>query len=517
MHHVFRLLRDSVLSALAVVPLAAQDGISIWGASRYDSGAYALPTAAISAGGYGAVIVRNDGRAFVLGGNLIGDAPALPPATSYTAFVVASSVGFSLRSDGQIVSWGANGGLPAPALPAGTTYVEVSSRGDHAVARRSDGTAVAWGNNWYGQTTLPTPPPGVSVQKVEAGAYVSALLLSNGTIQVVGLAGTAGLTTVPPLPPGVTYTDVWAGEANVIAARSDGDLVAGGAFTLAGGGNALHLARWNGVAWARLGSGLPLEVTALAHTPAGDILAAEAVPPSSARVSRWNGQSWTPLGSAFNGRIHDLVATPSGDAIALGEFTLPVEHIARFDGTAWVAVDAGPDGPAYCALVDPTDEVRVGGAFDRTGNVVAARLGRLVANCPPAETVIGPGCPGGGGQSTLRAAAPAWLGGVLRCEADNVAASSVALVVIGFGPQSVPLATIHPAAGPGCTLLATADAQLLTLPDQGRVRWQLPLPADPGLVALDLYEQVVIAELVGGAVTGLAASNGLRLTMGIFR
>ncbi len=82
--------------------------------------------------------------------------------------------------------------------------------------------------------------------------------------------------------------------------EKNGDLIAAGAFTVAGGVAALRIARWNGVGFAPLGSGLSATANALARDVNGDILVGGqfltaggiALPD---RAARWTGSTWVPL------------------------------------------------------------------------------------------------------------------------------------------------------------------------------------------------------------------------------
>jgi hypothetical protein len=63
------------------------------------------------------------------------------------------------------------------------------------------------------------------------------------------------------------------GDVRALAVLPNGDLVAGGLFTTAGGQPANRIARWNGSAWSPLGSGMNNAVNALAMLPNGDLVA----------------------------------------------------------------------------------------------------------------------------------------------------------------------------------------------------------------------------------------------------
>jgi len=84
----------------------------------------------------------------------------------------------------------------------------------------------------------------------------------------------------------------------------DGDLVAGGRFSMIGGIPANRIARWNGVGWAALGSGMDGEVHAISPLPDGKIAAAGFFTSAGGnivnRIAIWNGFSWQSLGSGMN-------------------------------------------------------------------------------------------------------------------------------------------------------------------------------------------------------------------------
>jgi hypothetical protein len=127
-----------------------------------------------------------------------------------------------------------------------------------------------------------------------------------------------------------------------LAVLPNGDLLAGGKFTVAGEVYANRIARWNGSDWSALGSGLDgsnvLPVNAIVVLPNGEVvvggrfLTAGGV--SASNIARWNGSSWSSLGSGTNGRVRALTIMPNGDLVAGGEFTtaggVPAQFIARW-------------------------------------------------------------------------------------------------------------------------------------------------------------------------------------------
>ncbi len=159
--------------------------------------------------------------------------------------------------------------------------------------------------------------------------------------------------------PGMNNT-VW-----VIDTYTDGDsevLVAGGAFTMAGGEPANHIARWDGQAWEALGDGMggissPV-VHALASFDAGEgaqlyaggaFTTADGEPAN--RIARWTGEAWEPLGEGVDGNVRAMAVFDDGDGPALyvgGLFSNaggePRTGIARWDGEGWSDVGGGVGG-----------------------------------------------------------------------------------------------------------------------------------------------------------------------------
>lgn len=68
-----------------------------------------------------------------------------------------------------------------------------------------------------------------------------------------------------------------------------GEIVIGGDFTKSGSTSLNHVARWTGLDWAPLGSGIDSTVYSLVHRPTGELLA-------GTRIRSWNGSEWTDWG-----------------------------------------------------------------------------------------------------------------------------------------------------------------------------------------------------------------------------
>ncbi|CAN5511727.1 hypothetical protein BH10BAC5_BH10BAC5_16490 [soil metagenome] len=132
----------------------------------------------------------------------------------------------------------------------------------------------------------------------------------------------------------------------------NGELYAGGNFTLAGGNSALNIAKWNGTAWNTVGSGINGEVRSLIVYNSklyagGDFDYAGSV--SANRIARWNGTVWTDVGGGFNTNNGSKVfafTIFNTKLIVGGRFntaggSIPVNNVASWDETSWTAVGNG--------------------------------------------------------------------------------------------------------------------------------------------------------------------------------
>jgi alpha-tubulin suppressor-like RCC1 family protein len=207
--------------------------IIMWGPAGFDTRSRERPCAKIACGNTATAVLRDDGRLFVQGQNVtrLLAVPTLPPGLTYTDVSINTNGGLALRSNGTVVGFGSLSpsiaATPsAPATPPGVRYVEIQYP-DHGIARRDDGVVVAWGANSYGQTILPTLPPGAFVRGIRGAPARSALLLSNGSVALVG-ANDFGQSALPPRPPGVSVVDIAMVRNFTFVLRSDGQIDAVG-------------------------------------------------------------------------------------------------------------------------------------------------------------------------------------------------------------------------------------------------------------------------------------------------
>jgi trimeric autotransporter adhesin len=104
------------------------------------------------------------------------------------------------------------------------------------------------------------------------------------------------------------------------------------------------------------------------------------------RVARWDGVAWDRLGEGVDGTVTSLTVAGT-DLYVGGEFTtaggqVAAEHLARWDGQAWSSVGSvqyvdQPYSVAVRALACDETHLYVGGVFDHIGEVAASSLARM--------------------------------------------------------------------------------------------------------------------------------------------
>jgi hypothetical protein len=162
----------------------------------------------------------------------------------------------------------------------------------------------------------------------------------------------------------------------------NGQLIAGGYFTTAGGASANQIARWDGSNWEALGSGINDRVFAL--TVYNNELIAGGV--FAAGTERWNGSSWQALGGGMGGSYNSVRALTvyNGELIAGGVFTtaggVDASKIARWNGSIWQPLGSGVlvsgSFAGVSALTVYNGELIAGGRFHTAGGVDVNSIAR---------------------------------------------------------------------------------------------------------------------------------------------
>lgn len=210
-------------------------------------------------------------------------------------------------------------------------------------------------------------------------------LVAGGAIAIPGSSTNVNIArwdgaSWTPLGGGIGGTSIGMVEVRAVATLPNGDIVAGGDFTLAGGVPVMHVARWDGIAWHAMGTltapsqGGP-SVNALAVMPNGDLIAGgnfDSIGGTAAtHVARWDGSSWSSIGT-LNGIVVGLSVTPTGALLVGGAFT-QINSVSRLrvalwnGGTSWSGFPSGPSGIVNTATMLPNGNVVAGGSFSFAG------------------------------------------------------------------------------------------------------------------------------------------------------
>ena len=228
------------------------------------------------------------------------------------------------------------------------------------------------------------------------GPQAARLVVAGGFRDAVGIPDVNGVVLFDPT--NNEWTPLSGGTNGVIWALAqlpDGDLVAGGRFSSAGGVAANNVARWDGTSWSSLDAGVVtscsicVPVSAMVVLPNGDLVVGGAFDTAgdieAAHVARWNGNAWSAMGSGFPGQydlgVYALAARPDGDVIAGGALWVPVgtgerNALVRWDGSSWNSVSPGLLYTVHSLTSGPGGAVYAGGNF---ASATVSRFGRVTS------------------------------------------------------------------------------------------------------------------------------------------
>jgi PKD repeat protein len=167
----------------------------------------------------------------------------------------------------------------------------------------------------------------------------------------------------------------------------NGELYAGGYFTLGTGGPGNYIAKWNGTSWVSLNTGgMNDEVFSFAvyngELYAGGWFTVAGGTPAS-YIAKYNGTTWTAVGTGMNnnGYVYAL-GVFNNDLYAGGDFlnaggTL-ANRIAKYNsGSGWSTLGSGLSNGANAtvrAFAIYNNQLAIGGSFSLTGGVTANRV-----------------------------------------------------------------------------------------------------------------------------------------------
>jgi hypothetical protein len=505
----------------------------------------ALPAGDVIVGGaftrLGGVALANVARWHPAG----GATGIAPPAVNTRVLALAA------LPDGSVIAGGMFSS-PSPAIArwgagAWSSYGTGLGGYVNAVGVRQNGEVIAGGSlltavtsatdsamRWTGSAWLP--------MGVAGGAVRALVTMPNGDVVAGGTFTSAGGVPVNRIARwnGITWSPLAAGilgppsiggpAVHALAVLPNGDLIAGGFFSGAGGVAAESIARWDGTSWHALGSGVNggggfAPVNALAALPNGDVVAGGLFGSvggvSVNSIARWNGAVWSPLGAGpgpISGAVNALAVLPGGDLVAGGQFPNVGGGYAaplwRWNGVAWSSIASS--GTVYALAMSPRGVLAAGGDFLPSG-VAGAHYAELSTTCPATAVVAGAGCSGSAGPCVLTATTLPWLGATFRARATGVPPSSFALVASGVTPAAMPLAVLLPQGLPGCTAWVIGDLLDVVLPIAGAADTQVALPSSPALVGATFQQQVLPFVFdASGALVELTSTNSLLLTLGAF-
>jgi len=189
--------------------------------------------------------------------------------------------------------------------------------------------------------------------------------------RIVKITDLNGVPTVNALGTGLN------GACYAVTIAPNGDVYAGGVFTLAGGvSGTAHIANWNGTAWAPLSAGLNGDVQALAFAPNGELyIGGYFVNAGYPYLCKWNGTAFSAVGTAgyINQEVYSLAFGETGYLYAGGNFTnaggvAGADYIAKWNGASWEALGTGTNSAVWDIIVN-SGKVYVSGYFTTAGGL----------------------------------------------------------------------------------------------------------------------------------------------------
>ncbi|MCR9248748.1 MAG: PKD domain-containing protein [bacterium] len=129
---------------------------------------------------------------------------------------------------------------------------------------------------------------------------------------------------------------------------------------------------------------------------------------------------------------------------------------------------------------------------------------------------LGEGCAGSLGRATLTATALPRLGSTVSVDLDGLP-TNAAILALGFDNRTSPLGplpfALDPFGLPGCRLRVRPDATLALFGSGGTATWQLPIPNDPALTCVTMFQQAAVFD-PGTNPAGMVVSDAAGFVIG---
>ncbi len=292
-----------------------------------------------------------------------GEGPETPKVAVGGAFTIAGTTlaNYVATYDPQTGEWSRLGNgfnsmvlslavLPEGGLVAGGTFTQADGQTARRVARWNGSGWVAMGQGFDANVSAVTVRPNGDV--IAAGAFTHSGATAINRIARWDGAAWQGLGTGIIAPDGL---GVFA-----LSSLDNGDLVAGGEFTNAGGLAAANVARWDG-AWHAMAAGFDSNVRAFTHWDsdgAGPLpVRLVAAGNFTARAAIWSGSAWLNLTGLS---VIDALGTTAGGQLVAGS-GLNNNGVYVRTGSTWQVLGGGAKGVATSFAALPDGRLFVGG------------------------------------------------------------------------------------------------------------------------------------------------------------
>jgi hypothetical protein len=181
---------------------------------------------------------------------------------------------------------------------------------------------------------------------------------------------------------GVSWSALGSGvNSNCFKILSSGNILyLTGNFTTAGGISANYIAKWDGSSWSALGVGLSGSGQSLAVASNNNLYVGGNFIRAGGnvvnRVAMWNGSTWSGLGTGMNNTtVHALAIGLDGTLYAGGDFTtaggVSANYVARWNGSSWSSLGSGMNNTVKTLAIGSDGTLYAGGDFTSAGGATA--------------------------------------------------------------------------------------------------------------------------------------------------